>query len=68
MHPDEAEGRLRQLYGIVEEHDVDRWGRDFLAAVATGTAHQNDSTSTSVASVTPIAAKRSARGKAGKVD
>ncbi|MFY2765321.1 glucosylglycerol-phosphate synthase [Arenimonas sp. MALMAid1274] len=34
MDPDEAEGRLRQLYGIVEEHDVDRWGRDFLAAVA----------------------------------
>ena len=34
MHPDEAEGRLRQLLGIVEEYDVDRWGRDFLAAVA----------------------------------
>ena len=36
MDADEAEGRLRQLYGIVEEYDVDRWGRDFLAAVAKG--------------------------------
>ena len=36
MDADEAEGRLRQLYGIVEEYDVDRWGRDFLAAVAAG--------------------------------
>jgi glucosylglycerol-phosphate synthase len=34
MDQDEAEGRLRQLYGIVEEYDVERWGRDFLAAVA----------------------------------
>jgi glucosylglycerol-phosphate synthase len=34
MDQDEAEGRLRQLFGIVEEYDVERWGRDFLAAVA----------------------------------
>lgn len=34
MGQDEAEGRLRQLFGIVEEYDVQRWGRDFLAAVA----------------------------------
>jgi trehalose-6-phosphate synthase len=34
MDQDEAEGRLRQLFGIVEEFDVERWGRDFLAAVA----------------------------------
>lgn len=34
MDQDEAEGRLRQLYGIVEEYDVERWGRDFLSAVA----------------------------------
>ncbi|MEE7565830.1 glucosylglycerol-phosphate synthase, partial [Xanthomonas sp. Kuri4-3] len=34
MPDDEAAGRLRQLYGIVDYYDVDRWGRDFLAAVA----------------------------------
>ncbi|HBK47077.1 MAG TPA: glucosylglycerol-phosphate synthase, partial [Xanthomonadaceae bacterium] len=33
MPDEEAAGRLRQLYGSVEYHDVDRWGRDFLAAV-----------------------------------
>lgn len=34
MPADEADGRQRQLYDIVLRHDVDRWGRDFLAAVA----------------------------------
>jgi glucosylglycerol-phosphate synthase len=34
MPADEADGRQRQLYEIVLRHDVDRWGRDFLAAVA----------------------------------
>ncbi len=33
MPEEEAEARLRQLHGIVEYYDVDRWGRDFLAAV-----------------------------------
>ncbi len=33
MPEEEAGGRLRQLYGIVEHYDVDRWGRDFLDAV-----------------------------------
>jgi len=33
MPDEEAGGRLRQLYGIVEHYDVDRWGRDFLDAV-----------------------------------
>ena len=33
MPEDEAAGRLRQLNDIVEYYDVDRWGRDFLAAV-----------------------------------
>lgn len=32
MDSGEAEDRLRQLYGIVEEFDIRRWGRDFLAA------------------------------------
>ncbi|WP_246048504.1 glucosylglycerol-phosphate synthase [Arenimonas terrae] len=68
MHPDEAEGRLRQLYGIVEEHDVDRWGRDFLAAVAGSVGHQKTHTTPSVANATPIAPTRSARGSAGSTD
>ncbi len=34
MPDDEAAGRLRQLYGIVEYHDVHRWGREFLEALA----------------------------------
>lgn len=34
MPEEEAIDRLRQLYGIVEHHDVERWGHDFLAAVA----------------------------------
>ncbi len=33
MPEEEASARLRQLQGIVEYYDVDRWGRDFLAAV-----------------------------------
>ncbi len=68
MHPDEADGRLRQLFGIVEEHDVDRWGRDFLAAVAASTDHQEASPMPTVANVIPIAATRSARGRAGGAD
>lgn len=31
----EAEGRMRQLFDIVERYDVERWGEDFLASVAT---------------------------------
>ncbi len=34
MPVEEAAARLRQLYGIVEYHDVDRWGREFLDGVA----------------------------------
>ena len=34
MPMEEAAARLRQLYGIVEYHDVDRWGREFLDGVA----------------------------------
>ncbi len=33
MPEEEAEARQRQLHGIVEYYDVDRWGRDFLEAV-----------------------------------
>lgn len=33
MPEEEASGRLRQLQDIVEYHDVDRWGREFLGAV-----------------------------------
>lgn len=33
MPEEEASGRLRQLHDIVEYHDVDRWGREFLDAV-----------------------------------
>ncbi|MGA9335272.1 MAG: glucosylglycerol-phosphate synthase [Rudaea sp.] len=33
MLPDEAQGRMRQLYDIVVHYDVRRWGKDFLAAV-----------------------------------
>lgn len=35
----ESEDRLRQLFGIVEEFDVDRWGRDFLAAARASAEH-----------------------------
>jgi trehalose-6-phosphate synthase len=39
MPDEEANGRMRQLFGTVEYHDVDRWGREFLDAVKeTGTA------------------------------
>ncbi len=34
MPEEEAMGRQRQLQGIVEYHDVERWGREFLEAVA----------------------------------
>jgi trehalose-6-phosphate synthase len=33
MPDEEANGRMRQLFGTVEYHDVDRWGREFLDAV-----------------------------------
>ena len=33
MPEEEATGRMRQLFGSVEYHDVDRWGRGFLEAV-----------------------------------
>jgi trehalose-6-phosphate synthase len=33
MPEEEATGRMRQLFGSVEYHDVDRWGREFLEAV-----------------------------------
>ncbi|MCW5572493.1 MAG: glucosylglycerol-phosphate synthase [Steroidobacteraceae bacterium] len=39
----EAADRLRQLYAIVEEFDVDRWGRDFLDAVQRSVATQQGS-------------------------
>lgn len=50
MPDEEASGRMRQLYGIVEYHDIDRWGQEFLAAVAGSDQmlHQNDSTSAKV--------------------
>ncbi|HEX5757162.1 MAG TPA: glucosylglycerol-phosphate synthase [Arenimonas sp.] len=35
MPPEEAEGRQRQLFDIVTHFDVERWGQDFLDAVAT---------------------------------
>ena len=65
MDPDEAEGRLRQLYGIVENHDVDRWGKDFLAAVRGPDGHQKDSTKAAVATVM---AKAAGRNQAGEAD
>lgn len=34
MTSGEARDRLRQLFGIVENYDVERWGREFLDAVA----------------------------------
>src|SRR5690606_2373136 len=40
MDQSEAEDRLRQLFGIVEEFDVDRWGRDFLAAARASADYQ----------------------------
>src|SRR5690606_39548960 len=46
--PDEAEGRLRQLYGIVENFDVEHWGADFLAAVRGPEPHQKASTPAAV--------------------
>lgn len=40
MPEEEAQGRLRQLYDIVEYYDVDRWGREFISAVdASGATH-----------------------------
>ncbi|MCP5472659.1 MAG: glucosylglycerol-phosphate synthase [Sinobacteraceae bacterium] len=41
----EAEDRLRQLYAIVEEFDVNRWGRDFLEAVRHSTQFTGPSVS-----------------------
>jgi glucosylglycerol-phosphate synthase len=34
MDPVERDSRLRRLYDIVEHNDIDRWGREFLDAVA----------------------------------
>lgn len=34
MTDHEAEGRQRQLFDIVSRYDVNRWGKEFLAAVA----------------------------------
>ena len=65
MSPDEAEDRLRQLNGIVEHYDVQRWGVDFLAAVADSHAHQKVTTMPSVMSVTSTAPPRSQPGKVG---
>jgi trehalose-6-phosphate synthase len=59
MDPDEAEGRLRQLYGIVENHDVDRWGRDFLAAVRESGPQRKTNTSPSVSATLAAASGRS---------
>ncbi|HEU0153273.1 MAG TPA: glucosylglycerol-phosphate synthase [Arenimonas sp.] len=63
MDPDEAEGRLRQLYGIVENHDVDRWGRDFLAAVRAAGTQRNANTTASVSATMAVASGRSQRGE-----
>ena len=63
MDADEAEGRLRQLYGIVENYDVDRWGRDFLAAVRDAGAQRNANTSASVSMAMPAANGLSQRGE-----
>ena len=65
MDPDEAEGRLRQLYGIVENYDVDRWGKDFLAAVRGPDGHQKASTRAAVATAM---AKAAGRNQAGEAD
>lgn len=35
IHRAEAESRLRELFGIVQHNDIERWGQEFLAAVAT---------------------------------
>lgn len=34
MPAEESAARLRQLFGIVEYHDIERWGREFLDGVA----------------------------------
>ena len=65
MDSDEAEGRLRQLYGIVENYDVDRWGKDFLAAVRGPDGHQKASTRAAVATAM---AKAAGRNQAGEAD
>lgn len=64
MHADEAEGRLRQLFGIVQNHDVDRWGRDFLAAVRGPGDHQKASTRAAVSTASASAPGRSHAGEA----
>ncbi|WP_114650187.1 glucosylglycerol-phosphate synthase [Pseudothauera hydrothermalis] len=33
MNRAEAQARLRGLFDVIEHNDIDRWGRDFLAAV-----------------------------------
>jgi trehalose-6-phosphate synthase len=65
MDQGEAESRLRQLYGIVEEFDVDRWGKDFLAAARASDSYQNTIRIPSVMPTTTSAPTRSARGKGG---
>ena len=45
----EARGRLRQLFEIVRHHDVAQWGDGFLEAIDAAVAHQNESTSSTVA-------------------
>ncbi len=65
MGQDEAEGRLRQLNGIVEHYDVERWGKDFLAAVANGGDHQNAATISSVSKPSRKPSQRKLLGKAG---
>jgi trehalose-6-phosphate synthase len=37
MSQPEAEARLRELFAIISEYDVTRWGNDFLAAVEAAT-------------------------------
>jgi glucosylglycerol-phosphate synthase len=66
MTTDEATDRIRQLYGIVDHYDVQRWGEDFLAAVtASGQPHPAATPMPGAGSVTSIAPARAQSGKAG---
>lgn len=65
MDAGEAEGRLRQLFGIVGNFDLARWGKEFLAAARGPDGQRKASTSSTVATATPTAPGRSQGGRSG---
>lgn len=65
MPRSEARSRLRQLFEIVRHHHVQRWGDEFLEAVAAAADHRKASTQATVSKVTPIPDQRTSAETGG---